>query len=416
MLGSEEREIMINKTIKHILVVTTIAMTFADEKVYCTSEASHILKPIEKFDTCCDFSFKVQKDQKIDGCVLGKTDSGQEIVIPLKRMKKWPYCLSEILMRFAVDAVQDLDDTRKNQLIHYFTTLSKNPIGCELMRVLIAKCMASGKSKMIFLPAKIKTAEAGFCYKSFMTEADIVLKRVTRYHVGKTYNFMFFPVDKVAVSGEFPFISLGKDVSQDAIPTDAALFHELIHSLQPETSSEKLSKSTGVIEAMHPSVTPFVITNVKQYWKSVLSSDVEYESMFGVGRTGLNLLNEAAYMATKYGKMRVSHCDIPAVVDQNGKQIMEISLDTALDFFRNFIRNYGDFNLYRAYLDLESPIRKQLPCFGIGAYQCSDLDPIKLKEDLQRILKNIKLNYSPKMKSGDRQLSGKSARKARESS
>ncbi len=101
-------------------------------------------------------------------------------------------------------------------------------------------------------------------------------------------------------------------------PTDVSLFHEIVHAIY--ISMAKLSSVTAIEKRY--------IENIVPLWKVFLSNDEEFATMYGVeNSTELNSINESDYSAAKY----------------------------------------------RYYLDPNAPIK--YPRFGIGQYQCLDLDP-----------------------------------------
>ncbi len=322
-------------------------------------------------DTCCDFSFKVKEDSKIGGYIQGHIDSGEDIVVLRNGITKYPagHKNTAILARIQCEEIRTLDEHLKAQLVNCFTDISRNPIGCELMRVLIAKSVAGGKSKLIFLPVKASghaARRSDFAFGRFMNIEDTVIrdffgKEELKIPV-KTYDFMICPIDVTAISETDQFMNFDKGdflLHENVIPLDGALLHEAIHSLQPENM-----RTTSVIEERYPSSEPL--------WKQTLSDDTEYECMFGLGNKSFHILSEAAYMATKYDRMRIAHNPIILDGQEDGAQS---GRKFALVVFTSLIRKDGDFGLYQLYLDPNSPIRKQFPRFGIGQYQCSDLDP-----------------------------------------
>ncbi len=109
---------------------------------------------------------------------------------------------------------------------------------------------------------------------------------------------------------------------------------------------------------------------VGDMFKKLIANDEEYMTMFGVGVSGLNLLNEAAYLVNRYGFIRASHFS-PGVLrlPYSGNLL---SAEQARELLGKFIVQYGDQDLYRFYLYPASSVK--YPRFGIGQYQYSDLD------------------------------------------
>ncbi len=181
-------------------------------------------------------------------------------------------------------------------------------------------------------------------------------------------DFIIFPIDYSSHSENIFALKLDEKTEKLYfrpwnLPAEFALFHEIIHTRQ----SKRSLSPTSIIEKRNPTSDsdvvdiPYYSGPLSGIWKKLYSNDYEYDAMYGfdINGMGLNLVNESVYLATKYNLIRASH----GFYDISGILMFE-----RLD-------KYVDADLYHFYLDSESPIRKLLPRFGIGAYACSDLDP-----------------------------------------
>jgi hypothetical protein len=86
--------------------------------------------------------------------------------------------------------------------------------------------------------------------------------------------------------------------------------------------------------------------------------------MYGLTEEGLDLINESSYMAHRYGFIRLWHID--GAQEELWKPVKKRI---------NLMRKYGIFDrdLYNFYLSSE--FKKRCPKFGVGDFECSDLDP-----------------------------------------
>ena len=166
-------------------------------------------------------------------------------------------------------------------------------------------------------------------------------------------------------------------LKQGEWPLEAALLSEFIsfysysHLLVSQTDLiEKRYKTSNVsIILKNFKITAGSLGNI---WETFIDSDATYQIMFGLSFAGLNLLNESAYLGNKYGFMRVSSSN--PLKDSLSIADNELSREELKEFFEEFIKQYGDMDLYNFYL--YPPESVKYPRFGVSQYQCSDLDPI----------------------------------------
>ena len=172
---------------------------------------------------------------------------------------------------------------------------------------------------MIFIPIDHDTIKFGSKRSRYFGE----ILESTRAKKKKTafppeIHFIIFPFHESkrqvqTIAQRFNGYSGNCYFSEEILLIDAILFHEILHALPHEKSYE-----TAVIEKRHKSreeifdmriLETGIIHDINSvsFWKEFLGNDEEYLTMFGLGASGLNLLNESFYLSRKYGFIRLFH-------------------------------------------------------------------------------------------------------------
>jgi hypothetical protein len=150
-----------------------------------------------------------------------------------------------------------------------------------------------------------------------------------------------------------------------------------MHLLSPTFG---LSKLQDVIKRRFPhgdlelssgtKVFQFPKTEATAVIKAIYSNDEEYRNMFGLSAAGLYPLNEALYMASKYGYIRAAHISLLSELTLTSS-IMEttLNIEETRSFTYSFLDKYGDYEVWSYYLHPNSGVK--LPKFGVGQYQHS---------------------------------------------
>ncbi|MBO7537642.1 MAG: hypothetical protein J6T29_04865 [Alphaproteobacteria bacterium] len=243
----------------------------------------------------------------------------------------------------------------KKQFIKIFETISKDPVGGEFLRVILAKINNDKDflKKISFAPVSALSGNAAILDGS---QAAMLKTEITFFGTLKCFVFTpdFWKEDegvKIKRNGESNALTIKH------MPLDAAVLHELIHSIHPTGGKKKLKNGKSLISErmpfppLHPDMYSWMQErNLRQY-----GNDEEFCTMFGLTEKGWDPISESSYLAHRYGYMRIAHAVDMVFVSQ--------------------MRDSGlfDEDLYNFYLSDE--FKKRCPKFGIGDYKCKDLDP-----------------------------------------
>ena len=355
--------------------------------------------------SCCDFSFKLE-DIGLSGIYPGKFDDGESVVFIDEETRTYINHSSNDVMFFNErDGIRKLEVYPRTALLHnikpinfkewmkyeferYIQRFVEDPVGCEILRVSIAKYEAGqrGLSKIKFIPQDDPKIDLAY------TPGSYVWKHARRIG-GSDFNrygecclenkfIIFSPewfnMDQTGLILKLRKTKFGTDnftVNTGIIPREASLMYQIIYSIHVGKGTD--CEGTQVIgkrdDQNHfcgsfDGVGPFSILR-KRLNISIFKNDKIYRAMYGLTKRGFNLINESAYLAHKYAFIRPAYVGSQTGIVVNGKRLDK---KESSEFLKEFLKTDGDFDLYRHYLSSESSI--QYPEFGVGQYRCSDVD------------------------------------------
>ncbi|MBO7537386.1 MAG: hypothetical protein J6T29_03530 [Alphaproteobacteria bacterium] len=353
-------------------------------------------------ETCCDFSFK-KRTEELKGITVGRLGSGEDIVftkpgisinahpnsaevlIYNEREKFYglkAYVTTNIFLNIEP---LDLTEQMKKDFEKCVSELTKDPMGCEVLRVAISKYKGGTTElpKLTFIPVKNK--DIGLAYT---TDSNIwrYLKNTDKIHFNEYRKFfrsskfiMFSPrwssdqhsglflKLKPESSVEKPEFSLNTGI----VPKEVIFLHQLIYSLNVE--EDNIYKQTQLIEQRAGSgyfhgrferLGNFLITN-KQMNLSFLLNDNVCRTMYGLTKYGKDLINESSYLAKRYGIIRPMYLGINTKFKVNGEKLTP---EESYILYSEFLKTNGDHDVYWHYL-----VEQEYPEFGQGNYRCSDI-------------------------------------------
>lgn len=253
-----------------------------------------------------------------------------------------------------------------------------NPIGCKLMRIMIAKYKVNKMAPDIL-----------FVFTNSPSSNPCSLISTTDHDKTK---ILIINVSQLSSS----YLSLSRSISdtcnmyiQKTSSMGQIVFHELVHSLHNTFYSEynKLIKMTSAIQKrfiVHQSDrqcyirTKYGVRTVEkvvhcedvltgeksesspsQIFDELYGNDEEFRTITGImldkhGNFLIDAINENAFTFCGCGVIRATHTEVPE--------------------YHSFLSNFGDMEMWEFYL------RRQMkfPKFGAGQYKCSDLAPESL--------------------------------------
>ena len=357
-------------------------------------------------EECCDFSFKIRSTElkEID---IGFLDSGEFLIFASESIYidadkdstnmiiyndnyKDDGGLSAPCITPSFIGYRPVDECMKykNQFIEYFSKIAEDPVGCKLFRIAITKHVVNDLDKIAFIPAvtyeddKLSsiTCNSGccVCYHLAKRENSMAIERLRQ---DQQYRFITFTPEFFTEDLSVGIIKYENNKISFSIIEflrEAALFHEIVHSLHTNVH-KKLLESKNIRRRSKPNALKCTFENKKEpifvcrdsVNVGLFHNDEEYRTIYGITEKGLDLLNESSFSAHKFGFIRASHGDIRESKLLIGKN--HFDKKESREFYQKFFTEHGDLDLYFYYLATDSPIKH--PKFGVGQYKCADLDP-----------------------------------------
>lgn len=361
-------------------------------------------------EICCDFSFQIT-EKNLSGVYAGKFDSGEDIVFVNDKTRIGVnYDTNKVTFFSENDAGKglevhpltslllnvkpvDFQEWMKCEFERYIQRFVEDPIGCEVLRMSIAKYEAGqrGLSKIKFIPIDNEKMDLGY------TSGSYVWKYVRQsgrqsfdiYEEPSEENkFIIFSPNWFNTDQRGLILKLGKTksgadsfmINTGIMPREAGLMYQIIYA----TQSGKLNSYSGTqliekrdnqkcFRGNFEGVGSFSISK-KRFNVSIFKNDRIYHVMYGLTKQGIDLVNESSYLAHKYKIIRPAYVGFKTNVNINGKLLDK---KESIKFLKKFLRTNGDFDLYRYYLSPKSPIK--YPEFGKGNYRCADINIKKVK-------------------------------------
>ncbi len=361
---------------------------------------------IKRFmSSCCDFSFKI-KAEGLSGIYSGKFDDGENVVFINKETHiTASHSLDRVMFFNEKDKGRglevhprtsllqnvkplDFEEWMKCEFERYIQRFVEDPVGCEILRVSIAKYEAgqSELPKIKFIPQadpkmNLAYTPGGYVWKyarrigrsDFSGYAEFC--RENKYIM---FSPEWFNTDQTGLILKLRKTKSGSDdftVSSGIIPREAGLMYQIIYAMHVGKGTDY--EGTEVIEKRDDKnyyrsdfegVGPFSILR-KRLNVSIFKNDKIYRVMYGLTRRGFDLINESSYLAHKYSFIRPAYAGSKAGININGKRLDK---KESCRFLRKFLKTNGDFDLYKYFLSKKSSIR--YPEFGRGKYRCADVD------------------------------------------
>lgn len=362
--------------------------------------------------SCCDFSLKLA-EIGLSGIYLGEFDDGESIVFIDKETRTSINHSSNDVMFFnEKDGIRRLEVCPRTALLHdikpinfqewmkyeferYVQRFVEDPVGCEILRISIAKYEAGqrGLSKIRFIPQEDPEMDLAYTPGSYVWKharriGGSAFNRYGEYCLENKFIIFspeWFNTDQTGLILKLRKTKSGTDnftVNTGIIPREASLMYQIIYSIHVGKGRDY--DGTHVIEKRDDQnhfcgnfdgVGPFSILR-KRLNILIFKNDKIYRAMYGLTRRGFDLINESAYLAHKYSFIRPAYAGSQTGVVVNGKRLDKKG---SSKFLKKFLKTNGDFDLYRYYLSSESSI--QYPEFGVGQYRCSDVDFEKRKRN-----------------------------------
>ena len=369
--------------------------------------------------TCCDFSFTT-KETEVPGVFVGEGESGTPIVFVDSDIEtSGDFCLDNIWLqnpkekgkKFRVNLTTtilnemrplEFSEKEKHRLKQYLKKLTEDSVGCELLRVAVAKYGArKNKSEKIkFLPVKSNYVDFAYALGASMWQYiglnQHIDLSVYRKH-WKKQEFILFSPDwfRTECKGFLMKLNNNKKETEssktkkltvywDVIPKESNLLNEIIHAIHSGTE-KTYKKTTNILKRSNHDY--LYVRSKKRDWSkieepkfniSIFYDDEVYRTMFGITSKGLDPISEAAYLSHKYKFIR------PAFVGDQTKFILdgrELSQKQMCQFFKEYFKSsHIDRDLYKYYLSPKSPIK--YPEFGEGNYlyaKINDLEDESIK-------------------------------------
>lgn len=367
---------------------------------------------VAKFkETCCDFSIKVQ-EVGLNGVCLGITDDGDKFLFKGASIGfQESFDLSEVLVfgdeeqgsiraGYFDSVISDvtpfgMQDWMICEFDRYIQRFVEDSVGCEILRTAIAKYDASGGdlSRIVFIPI-----EKGK-YKLAYTNGSYVWKYVKRRederkryaNLSKRRRIILFSSEWFNEDNEGLIVQLNQrrwssmdipglrkfQVYLSVIPKEAELLYyiiyatnvvdnkEYVRSANNKTIIEKRSKGKYFCGCSEEVGCFSVLDKILNF--SIFQDDKSYRTMYGLTRKGVAMVNESSYLAHRYNLIRATHLGSNTNLRINGKKL---SVHETYKILKQYIVDFGDYDLYKYYLSSGSNIR--YPEFGVGKYQYTE--------------------------------------------
>ena len=349
-------------------------------------------------ETCCNFSFR-KRTEKLKGISVGRLDSGEDIIfaepgtnigthpnsgeVLIYNEKENHYGLRTHVITNIFLNLEPLNVTTqmKEEFKKCISELTKDPMGCEVLRIAIAKYKEEKLPKLTFIPVKNKDVGLAYTTNSSIWRylRDTGQMRFNKYRkYSKSNKFMMFSQkwfeDKH--TGLFLRMTPGSSesnpnfsINAGIVPKEAIFLHQLIYALN--VGENNTDKETQLIEhragvkyfRVRLKSGDFLITN-KQICLSFFLDDNVYRTMYGFTKYGWDLINESSYLASRYGIMRPMYLGTNTESKINGEIL---SPEEFREFSVNYLKTNGDHDLFLHCLSKQKYLK-----FDEGNYICSD--------------------------------------------
>lgn len=355
--------------------------------------------------TCCDFSFNAEETE-VPGVFIGEGESGTPIVfvgsdvetlsdlylndIWLQNSKKKGKKLKVNLTTTVLHDMRPLNfmEEQKDQLKQYIKKLTEDSVGCELLRVAVAKYGAKKDKleKIKFLPVQSKHVDFAYVIGANMWQYIGLSQHIDlsmyRKH-WKKREFILFSPDWFNTEHKGPLMRLHKDktskikkfvVDWEIIPKEVNLLHEIIHAIHPDIE-KNYRKTTNILGRSNYDC--FFVRSKTQDWikievaslnVSMFRDDEILRTMHGVTSKGIDPISESAFLSHR------DDCIRPAFIGDQTRLIcggQEWNQKQLQKFSQVFFESpNADRDLYRYHLLKKST--KKYPEFGQGNYLYTD--------------------------------------------
>ena len=390
----------------------------SSEEIRCYDLAWNVNKSLEEnqrelvknfISSCCDFSFKLD-DLGLSGIYPGKFDDGESIIFIDKETRmSINHSSNNVVFSNERDGIRGLEvlprtallpnikpikfqEWMKYELERYIQRIVEDPVGCEILRMSIAKYKAGERrlSKIRFLPQDDPKVDLAYTPGSYVWKHA---RRIGRSDFGRYAQFCrenkfilfspeWFNTDQRGLILKLDKTESGTDdfeVNTGIIPREASLVYQIIYSIHLGKATDY--GGTQVIEQRDDQsyfcgnfegVGPFSILK-KRLNVSIFKNDKIYRAMYGLTRRGFDLISESSYLAHRYALIRPAYTGFQAGIVVNEKKLNN---EESRVFLKRFLKTSGDFDLY-GYLLSRRSLSADYPEFGKGNYRCSDIDSEK---------------------------------------
>ncbi|MBO7537132.1 MAG: hypothetical protein J6T29_02210 [Alphaproteobacteria bacterium] len=367
--------------------------------------------------TCFDFSFKT-KETGIKGIYLGEFDDGENVVFIDKEARtSINHGSGEIMFFNEKDGNNRLEAHPRMGLLHdikpldfaewmkyeferYIQRIVEDPVGCEILRVSIAKYKAGqrGLPRIKFIPQDDPKMNLAYTPGSYVwkharrigrSEFNIYSEscRENRFIM---FSPEWFNTDQTGLIMKLRKTKSGAEdfiLKKGIVPKDVSLIYQIIYVMHVEGTD---TDGTQVIEKRDDQswfqgnldgVGPFSISR-KRLSILIFKNDKILRTMYGLTKQGLDpFVNESSYMSSRYNCIRPAYAMPKSGIIVNGKRLdkkesTKISkkiLKTNRDLYGLFL-----FKLFEKSFPLDCPK------FGRGNYRCSDVDFEKKRDKGRR--------------------------------
>lgn len=370
-------------------------------------------------DKCFDPSFKILSES--NGIYVGTLSSGEHLVfsdnvkgISLSSTSEevrivanspdgifagmdvpsWqvPMFLEEVPLSFT--------PTLKRQLREVLLQLVQNPVGAKLLRVLFAVRTANNMPKLVFIPTRSVNVQlqAGDMAQRYLAQSN---QKIANYLKGNMKDRFIlynpdFPLNKNTTTIKYDLQKKDFVIDEQDVPFTVLLFNAFNQSLHE--SGSRYSKEDSLIRSRSNNGQIVLdrieighnimdlVAPIFKLKKCLFRNNAGYWNMLGVTSEGIDLLCEAAFTsAENQAYIRISFLKggtdamFEGIIDQTSAGLTYIATQQVFNLTQTqrnrilllYVTKGGDCEIYKAFLTREA----KFPKFGVGQYECADLDP-----------------------------------------
>ena len=362
-------------------------------------------KLIKNFiSSCCDFSFRI-KEKGLTGIYSGKFDDGENLVFIDKETWIFVDHSSGGIMFFnEKDGNNGLEAHPRTGLLHnirpldfkewmkceferYMQRIVEDPVGCEILRVSIAKYEAGQRAlpRIKFIPQDDPKMSLAYTPGSYVWKHA---RRIGRSEFDRYSEFCkenrfiifspeWFNMDQTGLILKLNKIKSGAEdfiLKRGVIPRESSLIFQIIYAMHVEGTD---SDGTQIIEKRDnqnyfrgnlDGVGHFSILR-KRLNVLIFKNDKILRTMYGLTKQGLApFVSESSYTSSRYNYIRPVYAVPKSGIIVNGKRLDK---KESIKILKKFLKTNSD--LYRHFLSRKLSSLKY-PKFGIGRYRCADVD------------------------------------------